>query len=146
MRRILILVYTAFLIIMIANFIYYKSLYNKQINYIIELLDRQVQIVGLSVDSTNNGFDSDFNRINYSEDLSSFFTNPKNQTSAKESMKSFFSKYNEFVTGIKLYDNNKNEFTLKKDDNGNWLEQPYILHVQGEIYNTGKTHQGKPEV
>jgi signal transduction histidine kinase/CheY-like chemotaxis protein len=138
MRRILILVYTAFLIIMIANYIYYKSLYNKQINYIVELLDRQVQIVGLSVDSTNNGFDSDFNRINFSEDLSSFFTDPKSQASAKESMKSFFSKYNEFVTGIKLYDNNKNEFTLKKDDNGNWLEQPYILHIQGEIYKMEK--------
>jgi signal transduction histidine kinase/CheY-like chemotaxis protein len=138
MRRILILVYTAFLIIMIVNYIYYKTLYNKQIGYIVELLDRQVQIIGLSVDSTNNGFDSDFNRINYSEDLSSFFTNPKNQASIKESMKSFFSKYNEFVIGIKLYDNNKNEFTLKKDDNGNWLEQPYILHVQGEIYNVEK--------
>jgi signal transduction histidine kinase/CheY-like chemotaxis protein len=138
MKRILILVYTAFLIIIIANYIYYKSLYNKQINYIVELLDRQVQIVGLSVDSTNNGFDSDFNRINYSEDLYLFFTNPKNQASAKESMKSFFSKYNEFVTGIKLYDNNKNEFTLKKDDNGNWLEQPYILHIQGEIYKKEK--------
>ena len=31
-------------------------------------------------------------------------------------MKLFFSKYQDFVTGIKLYDNNKNEFTLKKDD------------------------------
>jgi signal transduction histidine kinase/CheY-like chemotaxis protein len=138
MRKILIPVYAAFLIIVIANFVYYKSLYNKQINYIVELLDRQVQIVGLSVDSTNNGFDSDFNRINFSEDLSSFFTNPKNQASAKESMKSFFSKYSEFVIGIKLYDNNKNEFTLKKDDNGNWLEQPYILHLQGEIYKNEK--------
>jgi uncharacterized protein YxeA len=91
MRRILILVYTAFLIIMIANYIYYKSLYNKQINYIVELLDRQVQIVGLSVDSTNNGFDSDFNRINFSEDLSSFFTDPKSQASAKESFQSTMS-------------------------------------------------------
>jgi signal transduction histidine kinase/CheY-like chemotaxis protein len=138
MRRILILVYSAFLIIMIANYIYYRSLYNRQINYIVELLDRQVQIIGLSVDSTNNGFDSDFNRINYSEDLSTFFTNPENQASIKESMKSFFSKYNEFVIGLKLYDNNKNEFTLKKDDNGNWLEQLYILHAQGIIYKMEK--------
>ena len=84
MRRILILVYSAFLIIIIANYFYYKSLYNKQINYIVELLDRQVQIVGLSVDSTNNGFVSDFNQINFSEDLSSFFTNSENQIRVKE--------------------------------------------------------------
>ena len=138
MRRILFLVYTAFLIIIIANYIYYKSLYDKQVNYIVELLDRQVQIVGLSVDSTNYGFVSDFNRISFSEDLSSFFTVPENQDRAKEKMKTFFSKYDEFVTGIKLYDNNKNEFTLKKDDNGDWLEQPYTLHVQGEIFKVEK--------
>jgi signal transduction histidine kinase/DNA-binding response OmpR family regulator len=138
MRRILFLVYAAFLIIIIANYIYYKNLYNKQVNYIVELLDRQVQIVGLSVDSTNYGFVSDFNRISFSEDLSSFFTIPGNQDKAKEKMKSFFSKYDEFVTGIKLYDNNKNEFTLKKDDNGDWLEQPYTLHVQGEIFKVEK--------
>jgi signal transduction histidine kinase/DNA-binding response OmpR family regulator len=142
MRRIFILVYSAFLIIIIANYFYYKSLYNKQIGYIIELLDRQVQIVGLSVDSTNNGFVSDFNQINFSEDLSSFFTNPENQIRVKEKMKSFFSKYKEFVIGIKLYDNNKNEFTLKKDnDSGEWLEQPFTLHIQGEIFKMEKLAQ-----
>jgi len=139
MRRILILVYSAFLIIMLANYIYYKSLYNKQISYIVELLDRQVQIVGLSVDSTNNGFVSDFNQINFSEDLNLFFTNPESQFRTKEKMKSFFSKYKEFVIGIKLYDNNRNEFTLKKDyDSGEWLEQPFTLHLQGEIFKMEK--------
>ena len=138
MRKILITVYSAFLIIMLANYFYYKNLYNNQINYIEDLLDRQVQIVGLSVDSTNNGFISDLNMINSTEDLTLFFTNHDNQRSAREKLKKFFSKYKEFVTGIKLYDNNKNEFTLKKDENGEWLEQPFILHVQAEIFNREK--------
>ena len=124
---------------MLANYFYYKNLYNKQIDYIVKLLDRQVQTVGLSVDSTNNGFSSDLNQIGFKEDLSSFFTNPDNQLMAKERMKLFFSKYNDIVTGIKYYDNNKNEFTLKKDnENGEWLEQPFILHVQGEIFKMEK--------
>ena len=89
------------------NYIYYKNLYNKQINYIIELLDRQVQIVGLSVDNTNNGFISDLNRIIFEEDLTSFFSNPENQYRAKERMKLFFSKYQNFVTSMKVFDNNK---------------------------------------
>ncbi len=142
MRRILILVYSAFLIILIANYIFYKSMYNKQISYIVELLDRQVQIVGLAVDSTNNGFVSDFNRINFSEDLSMFFTSPENQSRAKEKMKAFFSKYKEFIIGIKLYDNNRNEFTLKRDnDSEEWLEQPFILHVQTQIDSVEKLVQ-----
>lgn len=138
MRKIIIIVYTAFLIIILANYFYYKNLYSNQINYIAELLDRQVQIVGFSVDSTNNNFNSDFNMINFTGDLSLFFTQPENQTIAREKMKKFFTKYNEFVTGIKLYDNNKNEFTLKKDESGEWLEQPFILHIQPEIFNREK--------
>jgi signal transduction histidine kinase/CheY-like chemotaxis protein len=144
MKRILILAYSAFLIIMIANYFYYKSLYNKQINYIIELLDRQVQIIGLSVDNTNNGFLSDLNQISFSEDLALFFTNPENRYRASERMKLFFSKYQEFVTGIKLYDNKKNEYTLKKDmenESGDWLEQTFVLHVQAEIFNMEKPIQ-----
>lgn len=135
MKRILILVYSAFLVIMLANFFYYSNLYNKQINYIITLLDRQVQIVGMSVDNTNNLFISDLNEIFYSEDLVKFFSNSDYQSRSVEKMKLFFSKYQDFVTGIKVYDNSRNEFTLKKDETSDeWLQQQYVLHVQGEIY------------
>ena len=102
MRRILIIVYSAFLLILLVNIVYYKSLYKNQINYIVELLDRQVQIIGISVDNINNGFISDLNRIGFSEDLPMFFTDPDNQYRARERMRLFFSKYNEFVTRYKI--------------------------------------------
>ena len=139
MKRILIIVYSAVAIILLVNYFYYKSLYAKQINYIIELLNRQVQIVGLSVDNTNNSFLSDLNQISFDEDLQLFFKNEGNRYRASERMKLFFSKYQEFVTGIKLYDNDKNEFTLKKDnETGEWLEQKFILHAQAEIFGMEK--------
>jgi signal transduction histidine kinase/CheY-like chemotaxis protein len=137
MKRILIIAYSAFMIILLANFIYYKSLYNKQIKYIVELLDRQVQVIGLSVDNTNNGFLSDLNEISFMEDVVLFFHNPENRYRSSERLKLFFSKYQEFVTGIKLYDTNKNEFTLKRDNEsktGEWLEQTFVLHMQPEIF------------
>jgi signal transduction histidine kinase/CheY-like chemotaxis protein len=139
MKKILIMVYSAFILIMIANYIYYRNLYNKQIRYIVALLDRQVQIVGLSVDNTNNNFSSDLNEISYSEDLAKFFKNRDNQERAIDKMKLFYSKYENLVTGIKLFDNNRNEFTLKFDRDGKlWLDQQYVLHVQGEIYDIEK--------
>jgi Signal transduction histidine kinase len=134
MKKLLIFVYTAFIVIMLANFFYYKSLYDKQINYITALLDRQVQIVGLSVDGTNNYFTSDLNEIIIASDLETFFKDNETQYRVKEKMKLFFTKYQEFVTSIKIFDNQRNEFALKKDEMGDWLEQPpYVLHVQGEI-------------
>lgn len=125
MRRVIILAYSAFILILLANFFYYKNLYKNQINYIVELLDRQVQIVGLEVDSTNNNFVSDLTQINFSRDLTKFFdrTEPDIKNRVKEQLKLFFSKYKDFVSKIRLYDNNFNEFTLEKDENQNdWIE------------------------
>jgi len=139
MKKLLIFVYTAFVLILLANFFYYRSLYNKQINYITALLDRQVQIVGLSIDGTNNYFTSDLNQIILSGDLKSFFADKEKRYLVTEKMKLFYSKYKDFVTGIKIYDHNRNEYTLKKDEIGDWLDQPpYVLHVQGEIIDREK--------
>jgi len=102
MRKIQIIVIAAYLMIIIASFFYYKSLYNKQIDYIVKLLDRQVQIVGLSVDHTNNGFVSDLNQIIFSEDIEQFFTDPLERAKTVDRMKLFFSKYEDLVTGIKV--------------------------------------------
>jgi signal transduction histidine kinase/CheY-like chemotaxis protein len=134
MRKILIIIISAFMIIIVAFFFYYKGLYNKQIDYRVTLLERQVQAVGLSVDSTNNGFASDLNQIIFSNDILLFFSDSESGTRTIDRMKLFFSRYGDLVIGIKFYDNNKNEFTLKKDETGiNWLEQTFVLHVQGEI-------------
>jgi signal transduction histidine kinase/CheY-like chemotaxis protein len=142
MRRLLTFVYSAFFLIMVINILYYSSLYRKQINYIIELLNRQVQITGLSVDNTNSTFLSDLNQISTSADISSFFNEPQSQDRTTEKIRLFFSKYQDFVTGIKLFDNNRNEFTLKKDELSNdWLEQPFKLNLQGEILDTEKLVQ-----
>ena len=128
------IVISAIVIIITGNIIYYKSLYSRQIDYIVKLLDRQVQIAGLSVDNTDSKFVSELNEIMISEDLGKFFSDPVDRIKTVDRMKLFFSKYEDLITGIKLYDNNKNEFTLKKDETGNnWLEQIFVLHVQGEI-------------
>jgi len=135
MKRVLTIVYSAFLIILLANYFYYNSLYNKQIDYITELLGRQVQIVGQSVDAANNSFSSDLNKISLEEELSLFFSKPQTQYMAIESMKLFFSKYKGFVIGVRLYDNDRNEFTLKFDtESEEWLDQSFRRHAQAEIF------------
>jgi signal transduction histidine kinase/CheY-like chemotaxis protein len=142
MRRILVIVYSAFLVIMLVNYFYYKNLYDRQTHYIVELLDRQVQIVGLSVDSTNSGLLSDLNEISTSDDLTRFFTDPVNCEAGKVKLKLLFSKYQDFITGIKLRDSTRNEFSLKKDsESGEWLEQTFILHIQAEIFSSEKLVQ-----
>ena len=135
-RRVIILAYSAIVVIMLANFFYYQSLYNNQIKYIIKLLDRQVQIVGLEVDSTNNDFESDLTRIYFDKDLTGFFdkSKPDIKYRVTEQMKLFFSRYKDFVIKMRLYDNNLNEYTLSKDEITNdWIEGDYTALDQRQI-------------
>ena len=134
MKRLRIIISTVFIVIILINFFYYRNLYNKQISYITTLLNRQAQIVGLSVDDVDNSFISDLNEINFTEDFGSFFGDPYLKARVTEKMKLFISTYQDFVTGIRFFDNNRNEFSLKHDEmGGEWLEQTFVLHVQGEI-------------
>ncbi len=134
MKKILLITYAAFLIVILASVGVFRSLYNRQISSMSELLNRQVQIVGLAIDSTDNGFLTDLKEVMYPEDLDSFFSGEQGQIRMRENMELFYSKYQNFITGIKIYDKNRNEFTLKKDEAiNNWLRQTFILHVQGDI-------------
>jgi signal transduction histidine kinase/CheY-like chemotaxis protein len=128
MRKVLILIYSAFLIIMLANYFYYRNLYDQQITYIIELLDRQVQIVGLEVETINNNFGSDVIEITISKDMTGFFdeSKPEIKRQVTEQMKTFYSRYKDFITKIRYYDFNRNEFTLSKDeDKDEWIESKF---------------------
>ena len=137
MKRILIIVNSAFILILLINFFYYRNLYRQQTNYIVELLDRQVQIVGLEVDSINYAFTSDLNQIIFNtKDPSKFFdkSRPEIKYTISEQMKLFYSKYRDFVTKIRLYDNNFNEYTLSKDESKNeWIEGEFISLDQRHI-------------
>lgn len=141
MRRVLIIVYSAVLLVLLTNYLYYNNLYKKQIDYIFELLDRQTQIVGLEVDSTNNGFVSELTEITFPQDsrsqnMSRFFDKsaPQIQKNSTEALKNFFSKYKDFVVKIRVYDDNYNEYTLGKDESKNvWLEAYYLSFEQRKI-------------
>lgn len=137
MKKTLVIVYIVFFVILLANIIYYLSLYNKQISYIEELLDRQVQIAGASIDNTNNHFLSDLNQIGFFGELENFFEDPESQYRGKEKIKLFYSKYQDFVISIKLSDNDRNQFTLKREEvepTSEWLENSFKLHVQEKLY------------
>src|SRR5512133_2380247 len=134
MKRLFTLIYLIVAIIILGNYLYYKNINNRQLKYVSDLLEQQVKIVGLSVDQTNNGFVSDLNQIDFTGEMELFFTDQDNFKRSTDKIKLFYSKYKNFITGIKFYDNRRNEYTLKKDsknDYNDWIEQSYKLNNQG---------------
>jgi signal transduction histidine kinase/CheY-like chemotaxis protein len=140
MRRILIIVYSAFLLILLVNFFYYNTLYKNQISYVSELLDQQAQIVGITVEKVDGTFASDLNKTIIDPKPTLFFSDKRMEDRVQiiEKMKIFFSKYEDFVTEIRFNDRKLNEFTLTKQnekDENKFLETPTVLQVQGKIYD-----------
>jgi len=135
-KKIIILAYSAVAVILLLNYFYYNNLYQNQIEYIVKLLDRQVQIVGLEVDSTNTYFGSDLTQITMDKEAESFFIKPITGAHNRmiEEMKLFFGKYKDFITRIRLYDRNLNEFTLSKDEEKNeWIPGEFIALDQRKL-------------
>jgi signal transduction histidine kinase/CheY-like chemotaxis protein/PAS domain-containing protein len=141
MRRVFILVYIIFAVAILANIAFYRNLYKKQTDHYFGLLDRQVHIVGLEVDDTDQGFLNDIHRITASPGLSSFFTDEAEYSGIVDKFKLFHTKYENLVSGIRFFDNQRNEFSLKKDSESqaeDWLEQPFRRHDQGDFSQTEK--------
>ena len=142
MRKVIILIYSAVLILILANYIFYNSLYKKQINYVYEMLDRQVQIIGQTIDSTNTEFLTDINQISLNNDLEMFFYSHESSVKTIERMRLFFLKYKTLVTGVKFFNNNRYEFSMQMDfETGDWLEQTFTSHEQRELFTSEKLVQ-----
>ncbi|MBE0667875.1 MAG: cache domain-containing protein, partial [Bacteroidales bacterium] len=134
MKKITIITYSAFLLIMVINIAFYKSLYNNQVEYSVELLEKQVRTVGSEVDTTSMSLISDLTDINLSNDLPLFFSDKAVNERIKEKVKLYYSKYKEIIVSMMLYNNAGDVYTLFKDEERNsWLDGSYKAQTQPEI-------------
>jgi PAS domain S-box-containing protein len=137
MKKITIVAYSAFLLIMLINVVFYYSLYKNQIEYSIKLLDRQVRIAGSDIDNTSMYIVSDLTEIDFSNDISLFFTDKQVNEQAKEKIKLYYSKYEEIIVGLMLYNNAGDVYTLFKDEERNsWLDGSYRAQTPPHIYQS----------
>jgi signal transduction histidine kinase/CheY-like chemotaxis protein len=130
----------------VANYIYFSSLYRNQIRYISDLLDRQVQMTGQEVDEFNTFITSDLSKIDFSEDISSFFDDPEVYRRATERLKLYYIKYQDFITSISLINNKSDVFNMTLDETREgfrrgvftsedyWLINRFQTHEQQKIY------------
>ena len=136
MRKITIIAYSAFILILLINAYFYRSLYNNQLEYNVKLLDRQVRIVGSDVDNTSMYLISDLNKVDFSDDISAFFTDKSVNERAVEKLKLYYSKYEDLIVSMRINDINGNVYTLFKDEEKNtWIGGTYKAQLLPVIYD-----------
>jgi signal transduction histidine kinase/CheY-like chemotaxis protein len=135
MKKINIIVYSVFLLIMLGNVLFFRNLYRNQIEYSVKFLDRQVKIVGSDIDNTSMYIVSDLNEIDFSEDMALFFTDREVNERTKEKIKLYYSKYEDIIVGLMLYNNSGDVYTIFKDEERNsWLDGSYRAQNIPRIY------------
>jgi len=139
MRRTFIAAYIAFVLLMLITALFYISLYRNQIEYSNKLLDRQVMIAGSDIDNTSMYIVSDLNEIDFSDDITLFFSDPGVNERAREKMKLYYSKYGEIIVGLMLYNTDGDVYTLFKDEERNsWLDGSYRAQTVPTIHTMDK--------
>ncbi|MDX9902640.1 MAG: response regulator [Bacteroidales bacterium] len=139
MKKIPFVAWSAFFLIMLVTVIFYLSLYRNQIEYSNKLLDRQVMIAGSDIDNTSMYIISDLTELDFSDDFSGFFSDHLTNERVMERMKLYYSKYEDIVVGLMLYNRSGDVYTLFKDEERNaWLDGSYKAQAVPEIFETEK--------
>lgn len=142
MKKITIIAYSAFLLIMVVNILFYRSLYSNQLEYSMKMLDRQVRIVGTDIDNTSMYLISDLTEIDFSDDIALFFTDKNVNERAREKMKLYYSRYENVIVSLMLYNNAGDVYTLFKDEEKNsWLDGSYRAQTLPDISEREKIEQ-----
>lgn len=137
MKKIPLVAWSSFFLIMLVTVIFYLSLYRNQIEYSNKLLDRQVMIAGSDIDNTSMYIVSDLAELDFSDDFSGFFTDELTNERVTERMKLYYSKYEDIVVGLMLYNTSGDVYTLFKDEERNaWLDGSYKAQSVPEIFET----------
>lgn len=144
MKKITIIAFSAFLVIILGNILFYRNLYRNQLEYASKLLDRQAMIAGSDIDNTSMYIVSDLTEIDFSDDITLFFSDAAVNERAKEKMKLYYSKYEDIIVGLMLYNNAGDVYTLFKDEERNsWLDGSYRAQSVPEIFTREKLEKDR---
>lgn len=136
MKRLTILTVVIFLLILLINFFYYNNLYNKQIDYVKDLLGQQVALIGSEVNSTNIEFERDINTIIREENLPDLFNEEMQRAKELmiEKLKFYYGKYENFIETVEYNGLQAQVFILYKDlETGAWIANNYLAQDQKEL-------------
>jgi signal transduction histidine kinase/CheY-like chemotaxis protein len=121
------------LIVCAINIYYFVDIFKNQINFQRELLIRQVQICGSEIEQTGLDFENEINYILFSDDISGLFSDPAKREQGTKKLENFYSKYQNLVTNIRIFDTKNNVLSLYKNSKGDFGVDYYSSHRQKQL-------------
>jgi signal transduction histidine kinase/CheY-like chemotaxis protein len=130
MKKIYLLVFVVIVIILAINVYYYFDIYDQQVDFQKTFLLKQTQLCGEEIEKTGLYFESELNKVLFSDDITQFFDNEEIMQRGTKNLELFYSKYENLIANILLYDSKRNVFNLYKDNKDVFISDTYITHDQ----------------
>ena len=131
MRKSFLIASVAGILIIVLNFIVFRDLYRKQVNYQKNILFGQADLCGSNIENVLQRFESDLNYILFSDDISELFLDKAENSNSLRKLELFYSSYSALIKNIDIYDNQKNVFNLFKDKK--FITDKYIAQRQRKL-------------
>lgn len=121
--------------VIILNIIFYRDIYLRQISYQKNILFQQAEKAGIEIESVISKFESDINKILFSDDIAEIFRSEDIKESGMRKLKLFYSTYDDLIKNIYIYDRNKNVLNVFKDNKDNFIIDYYVAQRQRILEN-----------
>lgn len=133
MRRIYALVGLIILLVLAANLYYFIDIFKSELNFQKELLTRQVQTCGSTIEGSGLDFENEINYILFSDDIAGLFEKNAAGDICIKKLENFYTKYQGMITNIRIYNMHSNVMNLTRDSKNEFFTDYYTTHQQKEL-------------
>jgi len=97
------------------------------------LLTQQIRICGSTIEQNGMNFESEVNYILFSDNISMLFSDSEVKERSSKNLELFYSKYEDLINYINIFDNNNNVYRLLKDKVNNYVSDYYESQRQDDL-------------
>ncbi|MEX2369598.1 MAG: response regulator [Bacteroidales bacterium] len=133
MKKINTLTVILLVVLLILNILSLLNIHQKFISFLNSSLEQNTNMCGTYVDKHLSTFENDLNKLLYDYNFSLIFKDGDEFESTKQRLQVFYSKYNELVTNIFVFDNEKNYFGLYINDGDEFLVDTFPRQRQQQL-------------
>ena len=133
MKKIYYIISAVIVIILGVNAYYGYHIYNQQLSFHTDMLSNQSQICGWEIEQSGYEFENEINYVVFSSDIASFFDDQEGLELKIKKLELFYFKYQNLIKNIRIIDNNKNVYSLFKDQTNHFISDYYISQRQRKL-------------
>ncbi len=133
MKKYFISIVLVITVVIAINVYFIRVIYKQQVNFQKNIIFQQAKNCANELESSMFMFESNINKIIFSDDLSEIFKNESVKERTLRKLELFYSTYEHLIKNIYVYDKDRNVLNLFQDKNRQFITDVYIAQRQRKL-------------